>query len=69
MVGKPTETRRSTCDVIVTILDENDNAVSEIQRKTSHSPQFTFSFLLKNFFFVFLISFYSPHFHKNPIQL
>lgn len=27
-VGKPTETRRTTADVILTILDENDNAVS-----------------------------------------
>lgn len=26
-VGKPTETRRSTAEVIVTVLDENDNAV------------------------------------------
>lgn len=27
-IGKPTETRRSTAEVIVTVLDENDNAVS-----------------------------------------
>lgn len=28
-IGKQTETRRSTCEVIITILDENDNVVSE----------------------------------------
>lgn len=28
--GRPTETRRSTCEVIVTVLDENDNVVSII---------------------------------------
>lgn len=66
MVGKPTETRRSTCDVIVTILDENDNAVSEIQRETSI---YTILFPTQKYFFVSFFSFYSPHFHKNPIQL
>lgn len=33
-IGKSTEIRRSTCEVIVTILDENDNAVSSFNAAT-----------------------------------
>lgn len=64
-IGKPTETRRSTAEVTVTVLDENDNAVCCFLFR----PFFSFFSLCKYFYSFLFLTTNSQVFHKNPIQL